>query len=243
MPPSTSLYAAFLPVLHRLCCNHPITQLITEMTLCVPHSSNAIDSATLMTVASSNVYRAISGSSTNSSISFTDSKGASRTTILNAVRVNIENINHPIIHHYNCLHENGTPTEFCLPFVRMDFLYGGPMLKTAATRIYWKDEIKKRTVFSKFLALSSLSSEGSLVGGGLYLQIRVALSISCQSEITSYNTPYLSADPDVCPGLHDTRDYDLPNYACQHFFRHKARCRPLREYSRERKGSSHFKTE
>ena len=54
------------------------------------------------------------------------------------------------------------------------------MLKTPATRIYWKDEIKKRTVFSKFLALSSLPSVGSLFPGGSYLQIRVALSILCQ---------------------------------------------------------------
>jgi hypothetical protein len=30
----------------------------------------------------------------------------------------------------------------------MGFLYGGPMLNTAATRIYWKHETKKSVVFS-----------------------------------------------------------------------------------------------
>ena len=49
------------------------------------------------------------------------------------------------------------------------------MLKTPATRIYWKLESKKRTVFSKFLASSVLSPMGSLFGGGLYLQIRAVL--------------------------------------------------------------------
>jgi len=47
------------------------------------------------------------------------------------------------------------------------------MLNTAATRIYWKHEIKNRTEFSKFSDSNLLSppSEGRVVGGGVYLYL------------------------------------------------------------------------
>ena len=52
----------------------------------------------------------------------------------------------------------------------MCFLNGGPMLNTAATRIYWKHDVKNSAEFSKLLASSLLSPRsGVSVGGGKYL--------------------------------------------------------------------------
>lgn len=48
--------------------------------------------------------------------------------------------------------------------------YGGPMLNTAATRIYWKHETKNSAEFSKFWAASlSPPSSGPFSTGGVYL--------------------------------------------------------------------------
>lgn len=51
------------------------------------------------------------------------------------------------------------------------------MLKTAATRIYWKQETKKSTVFSKFMAASLFPSVGNLCSGATYLR-----NLSTQSQ-------------------------------------------------------------
>lgn len=57
-----------------------------------------------------------------------------------------------------------------IPFVHMGFRYGGPILNTAATSIYWKQDTRNSTEFSKFLA-SNLSPSWSVsVGGGSYLR-------------------------------------------------------------------------
>lgn len=39
-------------------------------------------------------------------------------------------------------------SSWSIPFVHIGFLYGGPMLNTAATRIYWKHETKNNVEFS-----------------------------------------------------------------------------------------------
>lgn len=57
-----------------------------------------------------------------------------------------------------------------IPFVHIDIRYGGPMLNTAATRMYWKHDIKNSTEFSSFLDSSLLlPPDGRVMGGGVYL--------------------------------------------------------------------------
>jgi len=92
------------------------------------HLSRPMEARTLIITASSSVSLAVRGMNMRSKIKAIGVGGESRTNVLKRVRVMIENISNPLV-------------QIC-------WRYGGPMLNTAATRIYWKDETKKSTVFS-----------------------------------------------------------------------------------------------
>lgn len=51
-----------------------------------------------------------------------------------------------------------------LPFVHIGFRKGGPIENTAATRMYWNDDTRNSTVFSKLFDSNPLPCDGG--GGG-----------------------------------------------------------------------------
>ena len=91
------------------------------------------------------------------------------------------------------------------------------MLKTAATRMYWKQEIKNRTVFSRFLACNLVFFPlVDICRGGSYLR-------NGQSDLlyAILDIPFSPSDPKKCPSLNRTCNDDLANYAGQHLLRHE----------------------
>lgn len=92
--------------------------------------------------------------------------GASKTSTLNSVRTMIDSMRRPATVRQPRTPAPGTAIDQS-PFVHMGRRYGGPILNTAATRMYWKHDMRNSVEFSKFVASSLLSSAlGSFGGGG-----------------------------------------------------------------------------
>jgi len=91
------------------------------------------------------MYRAPKGSGISVNSVDTIFAGARSTQLLKADRRHMELISQAIdtksAVYCDC-------NKFIAPFVHMGLRYGGPMLNTAATRMYWKHEIKNKTEFS-----------------------------------------------------------------------------------------------
>src|ERR1700761_1583928 len=98
----------------------------------------------------------------------------------------------------------------------MVFRYGGPIEKTAATSMYWKEDTKNSAVFSK-LNVSSLSLPESCTGGSYLPNVTLFKT----RELPCTDLPPLIPRPIECPYLHATCYYYLADYACKHLFRHK----------------------
>lgn len=95
------------------------------------------------------------------------------------------------------------------------------MLNTAATMMYWKQETRKSAVFSKFVDSNLFPSPtGPSVGGGVYLSPTFSI---VQGYVWTHS-PYLVANPDVCPYLHSPVDDHLPDNAHENLFRHQTSC-------------------
>lgn len=93
------------------------------------------------------------------------------------------------------------------------------MLKTAATRMYWKQETKNSAEFSKFVASSLSPTVGVSVVGGLYL----FASYYTNSSRPNKRVPFLSPNPEECPELHSACYDNLPNDAREHLGRDEIR--------------------
>lgn len=175
MPLSTILYNFPFRTLPRPCRHLRKTAAITLTTPCEPHCSNAIDTATLPTTTTRSVILAENGSVMSVNTTWMGFGGARSTNMLKTDRTIMENINQPICYMSEI---SSLMSVACrnAPFVHIDLRYGGPMLKTAATRIYWKHEMTKSTVFSKLVDSRLLPSEaGSFAGGSVYLYTKLVL--------------------------------------------------------------------
>lgn len=85
------------------------------------------------------------------------------------------------------------------------------MLKTAATRMYWKQDTRNNTEFSKFLDSNLFpSSAGSGFGGGEYL---VYFSFTLLHLKQKTDSPVLPSDPQISPELNRACNDYLPNDA------------------------------
>lgn len=224
MPLSTILYNFPFRILLRPCHHFCKTVAITLPTLREPHCSNAIDTATLLATTIKSVILADNGSIMSVNISWIGFGGAKSTNMLKADKTTMENINQAIWYVLE-ISSLMSVARRNAPFVHMDLRYGGPMLKTAATSIYWKHEMTKSIVFSKLVDSRLLPSEaGSFSGGGVYLcHFRFFHVLGCWAKLV----PWLFSYPQITPELESTRDQNLTNDTCKDFFGYQSRCRAL----------------
>jgi hypothetical protein len=111
--------------------------------------------------------------------------------------------------------------------------YGGPTQNTAATRMYWNDEIRNSDVFS-YDSMSSCS--GSIVGAVYLLGVSVSRSVFAG---TRENSPRLRADKEKDEELERRRDGDLTDERRQDLFRDQVCRRSLRVDPRVRFRPAH----
>lgn len=145
MAPSTALYS--FPSRTRLG-RFDLQRRWKKVITCdsTSHFSTNDDTTTLRATTNNNVALALAGISMRSRTSATPCGGNSRTKVLNAASAMIENIRKP---KPSCVRRKGIQRRTTgIPFVQISLRYGGPMLNTAATRMYWKDETRNKTVFS-----------------------------------------------------------------------------------------------
>src|SRR5579863_7556865 len=111
------------------------------------------------------------------------------------------------------------------------------MLKTPATRIYWKQESKNRTVFSKLAACKWLSSEPTSGFAGEYLGNGHPLGF----PVTTWShVPRLTPHPEESPELCCTCNDDLSYDACKDIPRDKARRGSFGVYHGIRERAAHY---
>jgi hypothetical protein len=163
IPPSTILYAFRARLRPR---RHRNTAPIISAILPTPHSSNAIDTTTFATTAiRSNIF-APNGSGSKFIKPLMACGGHNIITTLIRDNSPKETISQPI---YPCSSDLSTRVRTLnVPFVHIDLRYGGPILKAPATRMYWKQETRNKTVFS-YVGLSN-SCPSTIGGGGVYLK-------------------------------------------------------------------------
>ena len=98
---------------------------------------------------------------------------------------------------------------------RIDCLNGGPTLSTIPENMYWKEDIKKRVVFSEFFTLDFWVSNC----GGMNLRIR-------QSKLPAFRMPNiqpcLPLDGLKANQLNTNTQQDLAQQRCENLSRHKA---------------------
>jgi len=94
-------------------------------------------------------------------------------------------------------------------FCDMDCRKGGPMLSTIPENIYWKQEMRKRTVFCEFSTLDFCL----LSLGGMYL--RDPLEYSRGTRRIMHHRPRLSLNSFKSNKLYKDTDYNLAQQRCQ----------------------------
>lgn len=136
---STVLYA--LPSRYRRLLRngeHACTKPIIPATNEVPQCSKTVDSTTFTTIATTSVSRAESGIDINSSSTMNGRAGARISHAFIIEITTIAAMNRPSAQRCNLNQLLRLKLKFVIhiPFVHIGFRYGGPILNTAATRMY-----------------------------------------------------------------------------------------------------------